>query len=662
MSPWAKRATVSIPRVTSPTQTYELNDYSLGYNSFLSNDKFTLKSGGVNQWRLAQNARIITLGEYDTRKGVDFHSSAAGSTQDDSITSTTGAADKAFSNTIRFAQVFTSTVTQRLNKIELNLKNTASGTGTVIVEIWSNVSSAPGVLLARSSIASSSVTGTYQYLSARFVEAPSISSSTDYWIVVYVQSVGTNTYSVSSTTAETTALTSTNSGTTWASTSYALNFKEHYATDGGTIGLHRAYKSDGTKKTLFVQGTVLYSVDDVTGALTTVKSGLNASATKYRFVTVNDIVYYVNGYDGLRKWDFTTESQVSATNYTHIAIHKGLLFLVTSLDPNRAVYSNFGDYETFTSTDFIEVPSAKTGDPIAALVSLNGYLIIPTINSKFILSGDDNATFRLDEAPDQKGTYTQETVTADKNFMYYLASDGVYRSNGSEAQIMSADVYQEIVDMPNKDDACVVVNNGRLYVWYTPSGTVGNSACYVFSLNYGDNGGTTESYDTKSYVSRAVSGYRDDDVLLVANSKIGQVYWQEQASNDYTNLGGDIDFELQTHYIVGLSPAVLKETRDWQPRFGAQSGNYTITCQYAYDLRNNWTTYDSPNVQGSGVTYGSGETYGGGEVYGTSAETQSYLYIPGEYRRTAIRYKHYATRQPQSFLGHTIVQQTRRLR
>jgi hypothetical protein len=660
--PWAKRATKGIPSLGSRPETYEINDYSKGYNSFLSNDKMPFKSGSTNMWRLAQNARIATLGEYRNRKGTDFHSAAAGSTQDDSITSTTGAADQVFSETVRLAQVFTSTVTQRLEKVELNLKNTAGGTGIIIVEIWSNVSSAPGVLLARSSIHETDLTSSYQYLTARFAEAPTISSSTNYWIVAYIQATATNTYSWSSTTAETTALTSSNSGLTWTSTSYALNFKEHYATSGGIKGLVRAYKSDGTKVTLFVQGTTLYSVNNVTGALTSVKTGLNASATHYEFQVVNDIVYYVNGYDGYRKWDFTTESQVNSTNYSTLREHKGLMFLVRTDDPNRVDYSNFGEYETFTSTDFIYVPSPKTGDPVTALEPLNGYLLIPTLNNKFILSGDDNATFSLDEAPDQKGTYSQDTITSDDNFVYYLANDGVYRSNGSEAQLLSEDIYNEVLMMPNKEDACVVVSNGLLYVWFTPSGTVGNSECFVFALNYGDGGGTTESHDTKSFVAKAFNGYRDDNALLVGSSRIGQVYWQELDSNDDTNLGGDIDFELRTHYIVGVSPAVLKEIRYWEPRFTAQSGNYTVTMQYATDLRDNWQTYSSPNVQGAGETYGSGIEYGDGSTYGTTSEVQSYLYVPGEYRRIAIRYIHYATRQPQSFLGHTFLIQTRRLR
>jgi len=659
---WAKRATRGIPTLGSRPETYEINDYSKGYNSFLSNDKFPFKNGVSNMWRLAQNARIATLGEYDSRKGVDFHSAAAGETLDDQITSTTGGSNAAFTQTIRFAQVFTSTVTQRLSKVDIRLKNSASGTGTVMVEIWSNVSSAPGVMLARSSVASSAITSSYQYLTARFVEAPAISSSTNYWIVVYIQASGANSYSWSSNTSETTAKTSTDGGLTWSSTSFSLNFKEYYATSGGAIGLYRAYKSDGTKVTLFVQGTTLYSVDNVTGALTTVKSGLSASATYYEFWLVNDVVYYVNGYDGYRKWDFTTESQINVTNYSTLREHKGLMFLVRSDDPNRVDYSNFGEYEVFTSTDFIYVPSPKTGDPVTALTSLNGYLLIPTLNNKYILLGDDNATFSLEQAPDQKGTYSQDTITSDDNFAYYLSNDGVYRTNGNESQLLSEDIYNEVLMMPNKDDASVVVNDGLLYVWFTPSGSVGNSECFVFALNYGEGGGTTESHDTKSFVSKAFSGFRDDNALLVASSQIGQVYWQELDSNDSTNLGGDIEFELRTHYIVGASPAVLKEIRYWEPRFGAQSGDYTITAQYATDLRDNWQTYSSPAVQGSGTTYGSGATYGSGVTYGTTSEVQSYLYVPGGYRRIAIRYKHYATRQPQSFLGHTFVVETRRLR
>lgn len=661
--PWAKRISRPIPAIKSREETYEINDYSLGFNSFISNDKFPLKNGASNMWRLAQDARITTLGEYETRKGFDFHSDAAGVTQDQTQTSTTGAADQSFNEVTRLAQKFTAGTSGRMTKLDVRLKNDASATGTVLVELWTDSSNVPGTLIARSSIAASAITSSYAYLTARFPDAPSLTATTVYWIVCYVQSTGTNSYKWSSTTSATTAKVSTNSGTSWSSTSYALNFKQYYATSGGVKGLHRAYKSDGTKVTLFAHGTVLYSVDEVTGALTAVKSGLSASATNYRFVTVNDIVYYVNGYDGLRKWNFSTESQVNATNYTHITEHKGLLFLVRADDPNRVDFSNFADYETFTSTDFIYVPSPKTGDPVASVRSLNGFLMLRTRKTNYILSGDDNATFALERAPDMKGTFAQETTAADKNFEYYLSDDGVYRSNGSEAQLLSDNNFHDILTLANKSSCCLAINKGRLYLWFRSAGNSFNDSCYVWNLNYGQGGSDClESYDTNAYVGRAVNGYQDNDDLMVASSLVGQVYWQEQSSNDYTNLGGDINFLLQTHYMVFSSPAVLKEIRYWEPRFRAQSGNYDIRCEYASDLRDSWQLYSNPNVQGTGAVWGASSTIWGSFTWGTTAEVQSQLYVPGEYRRIALRYKHYATRQPQKFLGHTLVVQTRRLR
>lgn len=635
----------------------ELNDYSKGMNSYVSDDVFKNEF-----FRLAQDARIDTLGEYQTRQGFDFHSAAAGETLDQSITSTTGADSKAFSTAVRLAEKFTAGATQRLSKLELNLVNANSATGTILVELWTNDTGAPGTLISRSSIAGSELGGTAAYEVARFPDAPSITSGTVYWIVCYVQATGSGSYGWASTTSATTALASTDSGVTWDATAYSLNFKQYYATSGGVKGFHRAYKSDGTAVTLFAHGTVLYSVDNSTGALTSVKTGLDSSATNYRFVTVNDVVYYVNGYDGLRKWNFTTESQITATDYKDIVIHKGLLFLQDAADPNKWVFSNFADYETFTSTDFLYVPAPKTGDPVTAARSLNGYLLFWTRNNKYILSGEDNATFRLDEALDQKGTYASETVTQDLNYAYYLSDDGVYQTNGMDGKLISQNVYQEVMDITNRDDCTIQVNNGRLYLWYTSGGAAANDKCFVWNLNY--ERGTIESQDTNAYVGRAFNCFNDEDKLMVASSLIGQIYWQELSSNDYTNLGGDINFMLQGHYNNYGTPAVEKQVRYWKPRFGAQSADYNITCEYAYDQRDNWTVVSGGNLSviGSGVTYGSGETYGGGELYGTTNEVQASLYIPGEYRRIAVRYKHYATRQPQNFLGHTQIFQVRRIR
>lgn len=651
--PWALRATKPIPGVSTETRDFEFNDYSKGINNYVANDVEK-----PEYLRYAQDARMPTLGEYETRKGCDYLSDAVGETQDQAVTSTTGAGNQSFSTTVRLAQVFTTASAGRLSKVEVNLKNDDGATGTVIVEIYSDSSGEPGTLLARSSVSNGSITSSYAYHTARFVTAPVITTATDYWIVCYVQTVGSDSYKWSSTTSATTALSSDDSGDTWEATDFALNFKQHYATNAGTKGLHIAYKSDGTKNDLFASGTALYSVNLGNGAVSSVKTGLNASASKYRFVTINDIVYYVNGFDGLRKWNFTTESQVSSDNGTILAQHRGLLFIVDKDDPNKIRFSNFADYETFTSTDFIYVPSPKTGDPITGMESLNGTLVIFTRFNKYVLYGADNATFQLEQAPGRKGTFSQETLCSDKNFIYFLSDDGVYKFNGTQDTLISQNIYQTILEMGNKDQTCMVFNRGRIRLYYPSSGSSFNDRCIVFNVNFD----SIESFDTDTYVRFAVTAFNDSDKLVVASSVVGQIFYQENEDNDYTNAGGDINFYIQTHSLPFGSPARFKEIRYWKPRFAAQSGNYTIACEYSPDLRDSPTTEDNQNTQGSGYIWGDSDTVWGSFTWGTTSELQSDLSVPGEYRRVQFRYKHYATRQPHKFLGHTFVVELRRLR
>lgn len=661
--PFARRTTVTIPSSGSVKGSYELNDYSLGMDNFTSNDKMPVKNGGSNFWRLAQDARIDTLGEYSKRQGFDYHSEAVGTTEDQSQTDTTGADTQSFSVVDWVAQPFTTVSAGALTRLDISLENPNGGVGTVAVEVWTDDGGEPGEKLAKSSLASSELPLTSDYRTVHFARAPSLGASTTYWIVVYIQPSSSSSYEITTTTDGSDALVSSNSGLSWTPTSFDINFRQYYASVEGVKGLLRAYKSDGTRITIFAHDTSLYTVDEVTGALTAIKTGLSASATHYRFTIVNDLLYYVNGFDGYRKWDFTTESQVNATNYTDIEEHKGIIFLTRADDPNRIDYSNFAEYETFTSTDFIYVPSPKTGDPTTAIISINGYLCIFTLNRKYILSGDDNATFNLDEAPDLKGTYTKETVTKDKNFMYYLSDDGVYRSNGSEAQLMSESIYGSILSLQNKDRACICISGGQVYLWHSLPGSSFNNRCWVFNINYGGSGGKdcVESYDTDAFVARAVNAFQEER-LLVGSSVLGQVYWQELDSNDYCNLGGDINYMLASHYITFSAPAVLKEVRYLQSRFEASSDVYNVDIEYAYDLRDNWSILALQPLQGEGYIWGDPDTIWGQFIWGTTSEHQSRLYIPGEYRRIAIRYKNFMARQPVTFLGQSIVYQTRRMR
>lgn len=646
----------SVPPITSRVIEQEHFNFIEGINTYATDDN--VKN---NQLKLVQDGRVTKLGSYKTRQGADFYSDAAGVTQDQAQTSTTGAADKTFNTTTWLAQKFTAGTTGRLTKVEVRLKNALSATGTVLVSIYSD-SSGPLTELAKSSIASSDITSSYAYLTARFISAPQVASGTSYWIVLRVQENGNNSYNWSSTTSATTADTSSDSGTSWSTTSYALNFKQYVSTDSPTLGLYRAYKSSGTKETLLAHGTVLYKVNDVTGALTSVKTGLSSSATKYRFEVANDVVYYVNGVDAPRKYDFSTDSATGGSPEvsTNLKLHKGLMFYVSASDPNKLFYSNFGVYETFTSTDFIEVPAPKTGDPIVALAPLNDALVIWTRYNKYILYGSDNATFQLTQAPGKKGTYAQETVAVEGNFAYFLGDEGLYRFNGTDDELISDAVYEDIKGLPNRDSACVATNNDRVYVFYRPSGEVANSHAFIYNLNLGK----AESFDTNTYFNRGMTLFKDSGEFVVASSVVGQCFYLEKSTNDYTNLGGDIQFEIRTKYDSYGMPSRNKEVRRLIPRFYAQSGDYTVECQYAVDLRDNASTIPNGSVsmQGVGATFGDGTEFGDGTTFGSSSYVEANLTIPGSHRYIQRRYKHHATRQPVEFFGDYVKVQVRRVR
>jgi hypothetical protein len=259
-----------------------------------------------------QNCRLYARNSTDrrvavgTRKGPGFYTLPAGETADVSLTSVTGAADQSATTSTWLGQKFIPTSTGRLTKVDINIKTGTTPTQHLIVAIYSDSGGSPGSLLATSSILSSNISSSYGYLSARFAEAPSVVNGTSYWIVVYMQAGGSGNYSWSSSTSATTAKTSNSSGGTWSAATFALNYKTYISTGTKQLGSGRYNPISGSAKTLMAHGTSMYTVNDVTGALTAIKTGLSANATKYYFASNDDKIFWSNGNDIPMYYDGTT--------------------------------------------------------------------------------------------------------------------------------------------------------------------------------------------------------------------------------------------------------------------------------------------------------------------------------------------------------------------
>lgn len=646
---------VPVPSVATEKAQTKPIDYKKGLYTGTPNDLQP-----KNTLRYITDMRFNGIGKYRTRKGCDHYSVAIGEAVNVQVTSTTGAADKGFTTTTWYAEKLTATATGPATRVDVNLKNSASATGTVIVAIYSDNSGTPGTLLATSSIAQTDIGSSYAYETAYFMQAPTITNGTAYWVVVYLQESGTGTMYVSSTTNSTNAKVSTNSGQSWSAGSYSLNAKLYTATAGGVKGLTRIYRPDGTGVTFLAHGTNLYTVNDSTGATTSVDTGISSSSTRVRFEYVNDVLYYTDEVGKPRKYNFSAASEVSAAPAaaTNLIEHVGIIFYTRADDQNQDYYTNFADYETFTSTDFLYVPAPKKSDKTVAKAKLNGVLYFFTKRNKYMLMGQDNATFRLDEAYAQKGTFSQESVVFDENYIYFASDDGVYKFNGTSEKNILEGVIDDYTGILHKDDIHLQLHDNKLYVWYRPNGDAEVNQCFVYNTLYD----VIEGVDNNTYVGRSFARHDTTDKFLQASNRAGVVYYGEQSTNDYHNLGSPLEAETRTSYDHFGSPQQLKRITYWRPIIQSTQGDYTLQAGFSADYSDD-VNFSDVSLQGSGYTYDDPDTLYDSATYAAGvANTDTTLNIFGSAYRWQRRYKHHAAHEPIEFAGEVLKVQTRRLR
>lgn len=540
-----------------------------------------------------------------TRKGPGFYSVPLGETVDQQQTSVTGAADQIVGTATWYGKKFTAGASGRLTKVDLRVKTNSSPTQHLIVAIYSDSSGSPGALAATSSILSSSITSSYAYISARFVEAPVVASATAYWIVVYMQMGGSGSYNWSSTTNASTAKTSSNSGGSWSAASYDLNAKTYVSTNSKLLGGFRYTPSNATAKTIIAHGTNVYTVSDVDGATTSIKSGLSGSATNYYFDQSNDILYATNGQDVPQQWDGTTWSAISGSPPTskYLIFHKNRLWFVDTTNPTKLVYSDLGDYATYTSTNFVYVPSPKSGDPITGLIVFQDNLVIFTRKTKYVLFGDDPGNFVLRQSSGKRGAVNQDVIKADPNYIYYLSDDGVYRYNGSQDQLMSDPIQTEMGNIADKTKCSAVFGNNYYRLYYPASSSTANNACILWD--------TINNFwlrDSNTFIDKPF--LKEDGSLVEGSSVVGAVYNAEQ---DYSDMGKPIVFKYWTKYFGdGVRKLFLRRVI---PSVRLQTYPYSLNVYIDIDQRNTAAIQYTIAAQASGYTWGSGY------LWGTSAIT-----------------------------------------
>ena len=245
-----------------------------------------------------------------SRKGPGYYIADLSQTMMDSNTSTNGAstADVGVIQGVH-AFRFTASNNDRLSRIDINLKDVNQASGPLMVDIYTDVADKPTVLLTQSSILGGDIGSVSSWSIARFVSAPQLASGQKYWIVLRMQDDGKNTYSLSTTTTGTPAYTTNSSLSQLQPQPYSLNYKLYTSTSQTDKGSYRFARDNGDNITLAAYGNTMYQIDETSGTLTPVLSGLSSVATDYKFTNGDNRVFWVNGYDKLTSWDGTMESQ-----------------------------------------------------------------------------------------------------------------------------------------------------------------------------------------------------------------------------------------------------------------------------------------------------------------------------------------------------------------
>lgn len=243
------------------------------------------------------------------RKGSGFYMNPLGETKTLSEESVTGASTQTIGVTLNnVLEKFTAPDSNRVTRLDIKLANPGSGRGTVLVEIWSDNAGQPYRKLATSSYENGDISVSAVYITARFAQAPKLTSGQDYWIVLKVQDDGADGYTVETTTNSTSAYVSNTGVTSPVAQTFSINYKLYTTAENAIRGIYRWNRDDGDNLTIVVIGTTMYYVDETSHMLVSIKTGLDANATYYSFTNADNKLFWANSYEPLSIWDGTVEA------------------------------------------------------------------------------------------------------------------------------------------------------------------------------------------------------------------------------------------------------------------------------------------------------------------------------------------------------------------
>ena len=318
-------------------------------------------------------------------------------------------------------------------------------------------------------------------------------------------------------------------------------------------------------------------------------------------------------------------------------------------------------YDKFGVDFYQNFPAIKTGDPLTAMFNLAGVMYFQTRRNKYLMYSQSADSWSQQASNAQGGTFSQESVVCDLNYAYYANDNGIYIFDGSSEQSLTQNTIQNAYDaIPNKETIRLDLFKNRLYVFFSDDGTELNT-CFVYNINLK----VWESFDSNTYIGATSARQNASGRFLCGHSRIGLIMENEAEGGDYSSLGQPLAFNLETAYEPFGQTSCYKRITKWRPDFATTERDYTVECGYALDYTDQVKYAFSIELQRQTVTAIDGYIWDNPSDYGVPAVPTRHTTTPkvnGQFYRCQIRYQHIAAFEPVIFRSHTLTLQTQRIR
>lgn len=318
-------------------------------------------------------------------------------------------------------------------------------------------------------------------------------------------------------------------------------------------------------------------------------------------------------------------------------------------------------YDKFSVDFYQNFPAIKTGDPLTAMFNLAGVMYFQTRRNKYLMYSQSADSWSQQASNAQGGTFSQESVVCDLNYAYYANDNGIYIFDGSSEQSLTQNTIQNAYDaIPNKETIRLDLFKNRLYVFFSDDGTELNT-CFVYNINLK----VWESFDSNTYIGATSARQNASGRFLCGHSRIGLIMENEAEDGDYSSLGQPLAFNLETAYEPFGQTSCYKRITKWRPDFATTERDYTVECGYALDYTDQVKYAFSIELQRQTVTAIDGYIWDNPSDYGVPAVPTRHTTTPkvnGQFYRCQIRYQHIAAFEPVIFRSHTLTLQTQRIR